>query len=194
MHPVEDITLTCGWVELGAYATPTGSRWATNNYITGCHRRFESVGVRGRQNSVWVAVTVRVPVAVGDKLPQWEPAPDRELGPSRPRLSSPAERGKSAAIIQRNLGSICCCVSPSPTHLSHITNINPFATLSRIKCERYIFLKKCIRSSLLLIMFPCIVVYVLCNYRTCLIELLVTHSNPIYQPLCSGRIWHKVNF
>ena len=31
---------------------------------------------------------------------------------------------------------------PSPTHLSHITNINPFATLSRIKCERYIFYKE----------------------------------------------------
>ena len=31
---------------------------------------------------------------------------------------------------------------PSPTHLSHITNINPFATLSIIKCERYIFLKE----------------------------------------------------
>ena len=49
------------------------------------------------------------------------------------------------------------------SHFSHITNINPFATLSIIKCERYIFLKKCVRSLLLLIMFPSIVLYV-CGY------------------------------
>ena len=30
----------------------------------------------------------------------------------------------------------------SPTPLSHITNIDPFATLSRIKCERHIFSKE----------------------------------------------------
>ena len=33
-------------------------------------------------------------------------------------------------------------LSPSPTHLSHTRNI----TLSRIKRERYIFIKKCVRS------------------------------------------------
>ena len=85
---------------------------------------------------------------------------DEGLGPSGPRLSSPAEWGRSAAIIQRNLASICCSLFPSPTHLSHITNINPFATLSRIKCKRYIFLKKCVRTSLLLIVFPHVYVYV----------------------------------
>ena len=161
-----NITLTCRWVVFGAHATPTGSRWMSNNRITRCHRRFELFGVRGRQSSVQVAVTVRVPVTDGDKIPLWEPAPDRGLGPSGPRLSSPAEWGRSAAIIQRNLGSICCSLFPSPTHLSHITNINPFATLSRIKCGRYIFLRKCVRSSLLLTMFPCIVLYVLCGYTT----------------------------
>ena len=45
VHPVEDITLTCGRVEFGADATLTGSRWTTNNYITRCHRQFELVGV-----------------------------------------------------------------------------------------------------------------------------------------------------
>ena len=44
----------------------------------------------------------------------------------------------------------------SPTHLSHKTLSQPF----RIKWERYIFLKKCVRSSLLLIMFPHVYVYV----------------------------------
>ena len=44
----------------------------------------------------------------------------------------------------------------SPTHLSHTTLSQPI----QIKCERYIFLKKCVRSSLLLILFPHIYVYV----------------------------------
>ena len=121
------ITLYCGRVEFGAIAMPTGSRWMSKTYITRCHRAFGLVGVRGRQSSVRVAVTVRVPVAIGDKLPQWEPAPDRGLGPSGPRLSSPAEWGRSAAIIQRNLGSICSSLCQSPTHLSHI----PTSTLSQ---------------------------------------------------------------
>ena len=43
----------------------------------------------------------------------------------------------------------------SPSHLSHITLSQPF----RIKCERYIFLKKCVRSSLLLILFPPVWLY-----------------------------------
>ena len=104
-------------------------------------------------------------------MPLWEPAPDRGLGPSGHRLSSPAEWGRSAAIIQRYLWSMCCSLSPSPTDLSHITNINPFATLSRIKCETYIFLKKCVCSSLLLTMFLCIVVYVLCGYTTPMLKV-----------------------
>ena len=58
---------------------------------------------------------------------QWEPAPDRELAAlSDPRLSGPAEWGRGAAIIQRNLGSICCSLFPSQTHLSHIILSQPF--------------------------------------------------------------------
>ena len=44
----------------------------------------------------------------------------------------------------------------SPTHLSQTTLSQPF----RIKCERYIFLKKCVRSLLFLILFPHVYVYV----------------------------------
>ena len=52
--------------------TPTGSRQTSDNYITRCHRRLWSV-----------AVGVRVPVTVGDKMPtEWEPAPDSGLAPS----------------------------------------------------------------------------------------------------------------
>ena len=52
-------------------------------------------------------------------------------------------------------------LSPSPAHISHTRNI----TLSRIKWERYIFIKKCVRSFievriLLLTMFLHIFVYV----------------------------------
>ena len=85
-----------------------------------------------------------VPFPVGDRMPaEWEPAPDRELGAlSDPRLSSPARMRKKCCYGQKNLGSICSSMSPSPTHLSHTKNI----TLSRIKCERYIFIKKCVRS------------------------------------------------
>ena len=38
-----------GRVEFGANAMPTGSRWVSNNYITRCHRQFESVGWSSRQ-------------------------------------------------------------------------------------------------------------------------------------------------
>ena len=55
---------------------------------------------------------------------------------------------------EKNLGHYSS-LFPSPTPLSHTTNI----TFSRIKCERYIFIKKCVRSFievriLCLIIFP----------------------------------------
>ena len=58
--------------------------------------------------------------------------------------------------------SLSICLS---THLSHTTETS---TLSRIKCERYIFIKKCVRSflevrKLCLIMFPLIIVLRLYN-------------------------------
>ena len=61
---------------------------------------------------------------------------------SDPRLSSSARKRKKCRYSQKNLGSIYSSLSPYPTHLSHTRNI----TLSRIKWERYIFIKKCIRS------------------------------------------------
>ena len=75
------------------------------------------------------------------------------MDPLDPRLSIPAERGRSAAKDKATRGQYVavCSVSNSP-----LTN-NPFLTVSqpfRIKCERYIFLKKCVRSSLLLILLP----------------------------------------
>ena len=81
------------------------------------------------------------------------------LGPQDPGCA--AQQNEEEVLLEsEELGVNMWQSVPSPTHLSHITNINPFATLSRIKCERYIFLKKCVRSSLLLIMFPHVYVYV----------------------------------
>ena len=61
---------------------------------------------------------------------------------SDPWYSSPAKTRKKCCYVKRNFGSVCSSLSLSPPHLSHITNSNPFATLSRIKCERYIFYKE----------------------------------------------------
>ena len=104
----QNITLTCGRVEFGVDATPMGSRWMSNNYITRCHRRL-------------VAVGVRVAVQFQSQLPaEWEPASDRGLGrPNRMR--------KKCCYSQRNWGQYVavCFVFNSP--LTH----NPFASLVR---------------------------------------------------------------
>ena len=139
--------------------TPTGSRWISDNYITRCHRRLELVSSSQFQFSSSCSWS-----QLGDKMPAWESACWlRACGPQWPRLSSTARMRKKCCYGQKNFGSICGSLSPSPTQLSHATNINPFATLSRIKCERYIFIKKCVRSfievrTLLLTMFLPIVV------------------------------------
>ena len=72
---------------------------------------------------------------------QWETPQDWGLAALRTPVEQPS-RMKKCCYSQRNLGSICC----SLFGLSHISNINPFAILSGIKCERYTFLKNCVRS------------------------------------------------
>ena len=81
------------------------------------------------------------------------------LGPEDPGWAA-QQNEEEMLLWSEELGVNMWQSVPSPTHLSHITNITPSATLSRIKCERYIFLKKCFRSSLLLIIFPHVYVYV----------------------------------
>ena len=80
----------------------------------------------------------------------------RELGPQGPRLSSPAEQESSAAKDGGTGGQYVAVSVPSPTHLSHITLSQPF----RIKCERYIFLKKCV-SFVIIVLTMFLHVYVL---------------------------------
>ena len=50
---------------------------------------------------------------------QWEPAPDRGLGPSGPRLSSPGEWGRSAAIVRGTWGQYVAVCSVSNWPLTH---------------------------------------------------------------------------
>ena len=84
----------------------SGSRWTLDNYITRCLSQLEPVG---------------------DKIPKWEPAADRGLWAlSDPRLSNPSQDEKEVLLWSEELRSICSSLSPSPTHLSHTTNINPF--------------------------------------------------------------------
>ena len=75
--------------------------------------------------------------SVGDKMPNWKPTADRGLWTlSDQWLSNPAEMRKKY-----------CCVSIAVCHhLQLISHTQPTSTLSRIKCERYIFIKKCVRS------------------------------------------------
>ena len=80
------------------------------------------------------------------------------MGPQDTRLGSPGERERNAAKDKGTGGQYVAVRSLPNSPLIH----DPFVTLSqpfRIKCERYIFLKKCVRSSLLLILFPHVYVY-----------------------------------
>ena len=152
MHPVEDIGISpwpVDMVEFGADAY--------------AHRK--EVDVKQLYNQVpqtaWVSQFEEVSSRRSWRLDAREvrtSSRQRAWVPCDPRLSSPARMLKKCCYGQRTLGSICGSLSPSPTHLSHIININPFATLSRIKCESYIFLKKCFRSFIgvviMLTMFP----------------------------------------
>ena len=144
-----NITLTWGrgWIRgWWQMRTHTGSRWMSDNYITRCHRRLESV-----------------PVPVGDRMPaEWDPAPDRGHGPSVTHgwVAQP-EWGRSAAMVRRTLG-LYVAVCPRLQLTSHT---QPISTLSRIKYKRYIFYKEVCSfvhwsSSLCLIMFLHIFVYV----------------------------------
>ena len=117
-----NITLTCGrgWIRWWwQMCTPTGSRWAWDNYITRYHRRLGSV-------------------AVADRMP----ASDWGLGPSVTHSwAAHPECGRSAAMVRRTLGQYVA-VCPRLQIASHT---QPTSTLLRIKCERDIFIKKSVR-------------------------------------------------
>ena len=136
MHPVEDIGV---------------SPWPVDMVEFGADAHREQVDIKQLYNrvpqTVWVSWSQLEFEAVRTSSRQ-------RAWALRTPVEQPSRMRKKCCYSQRNFGVNMLQSVPSPTHLSHITNINPFATLSQIKCERYIFLKKCVRSSLLLIMFP----------------------------------------
>ena len=82
---------------------------------------------------------------VGDRVPaEWEPVPDRGLGPSVTHgWAAQPECERSAATVRRTWGQyVAVCL-----RLQLTSHTQPTSTLSRIKCcERYILIKKCVRS------------------------------------------------
>ena len=172
VHPVEDIediTFTWGRVEIGAIATHT-----------------KQVDVKQLYKPMPQAVRVSWSQLVGVRVAVR--GSENQLPPEDPRLSSPAEWERSAAIVRGTWGQYVAVCSVSNSPLTH----NSFATLSqpfRIKCVRYIFLKKCVRSSLLLILFPHVYVYVsniiltCCWDWTCNFQMIFTPTHALFTAL-----------
>ena len=100
------------------------------NYITRCHRRLGSVPVGVRAS--W-----------GQDASMRANGRRRALGPQWPTVEQPQLRwGRSAAMVRRTWGQyVAVCPRFQLTSLTQ-----PKSTFSRIKCERYIFIKKCVRS------------------------------------------------
>ena len=98
MHLVEDVGISPWPVEVIEFSVDAYA-----------HRKQVDVKQLYNQvpQTVWVS-WVRVAVPVGDKMPEWEPAPDRGLGPSGPTVEQPSRMRKKCCYGQRNLGSICC--------------------------------------------------------------------------------------
>ena len=124
------------------------------------------------------------------------------MDPQDPRLSSSAERERSAAKDKGTEGQYVAVCSVSNSPLTH----NPFVTLSqpfRIKCERYILLKKCVRSSLLcwlcfrMYMYIVCICLWLCNICTSLSDFLKTTMGDVHflppEGRRSRRLW-SINF
>ena len=122
----------------------SGSRWVLNNNITRCTDGSSQLKTRCRSE------IQRQTEGFGPSVTHGWATPAKMMR-------------KKCCSSQKNLVQYSS-LSPSPTHLSHTTNI----TLSRIKCERYIFIKMCVRSftegrTLCLIMFLSVFVLRLYN-------------------------------
>ena len=95
-------------------------------------------------------------------LAEGEPAPDWGLGPSVTHgWAAPLRWGRSAAMVARRTLDQYVAVCLRLLLTSHT---QPTSTLSRIKCETYIVIKKCVRSFIEvrifdLTMFPLIFIY-----------------------------------
>ncbi len=88
-----------------------GIRWTLDNYITRCQRRLGSVAVG---------------VSWGQDAELRASGRQRALGPQWPTVEQPSLDKEEVLLWSEELGSMCSSLSPSPTRLSHTTNINPF--------------------------------------------------------------------
>ena len=128
-----NITLTCGhgWIRWWwQMCTPTGSKWVSDNYITRCHRWLESVS----SSSSWSQFGTRCRIESQQQMEGFGPSVTHSWAVQ-------LECERSAAMV-RSLGQYVA-VCPRLQLTSHT---QPTSTLSRIKCERYIFIKKCVCS------------------------------------------------
>ena len=147
-------------VEFGADATPTGSsvivkqlynRVPQTVWVSWSSRQAEFSSSCSHSSSSSRSWGQDAVVRASAKPGAWA---------LRTPVEQPSRMRKKCCYNTEELGVNMWQSVPSPTHLSHITNIKLFVTPSRIKCERYIFLKKSVRSSLLLIRFSHVYVYV----------------------------------
>ena len=110
-----------GWIEC-EIVTLAGSRWVSNYYITPATGSSDQLERRCWNEN-------HVPAKAGPQAPCW----------------AAQENGKERLWLPEEWGSVCCSSVQCPTHLSHSKTFrNPFE-----QSERYIFLKNCVRSSLL---------------------------------------------
>ena len=133
VHPVEDIGIppwTVDGAKFGADAYAHRKQVVVKQiYNQVPQTAFVSWSSR-QADSQFRAVGVQIAVPVGDKMPAWESACRlRACSHQWPPVEQPSRMRKKCCYGQRNLGSICSSLFSSPTLLSHITNINPFATL-----------------------------------------------------------------
>ena len=105
----------------------SGSRWASNKNITRTQIAWVSCS--------WSQLETRCQI---ESQRQTE-----SFGPSVTHgWAAQPEWERSAAMVRRTWGQY---VAVCP-RLQLISHTQPTSTLSRIKCERYIFIKKCVRS------------------------------------------------
>ena len=132
----------------------SGSRWTLNKNIT-------------RTQTAWVSWRQDAGVKASGR--------QRACDPQWPMVEQPQPRwGRSAAMVRRTWGQYSS-LSPSPAHRSHTRNI----TLSKIKCGRYIFIKKCVRS-FIEVRHYCWLCFRLCNLKQVLAA--TPHKTPTVRP------------
>ena len=121
---ISKYNLDCGRVEFGAIATPTGSRWVSNNYITRCYRELVGVSWLEFELQFEVVRTISRQRAWALWPPGWAAQQNEE---------------RSAAIIRGTGGQYVAVCSVSNSPLTH----NPFTTLSNKVWKVYLSKEVC---------------------------------------------------